>query len=370
MEPKVSVIMPAYNAERFIEKSINSLLAQTLQDWELIVVDDGSTDSTSKILEKFTDIRIHVFHQENGGEASARNTGLQHVKAEYIALLDADDQYLPNALEDLSSYLDANPEFDVVYSEGQICDEEDRPLMRLNEIRPGFYTGRILEHIVLTPSIVTVPVCTMTRISRLREHSIHFDTNLVIGTDWDFWIQIAVHCSFGFLDKLTCLYRVHNSNITKRVDRVKRKRDRSVGRLKVMNSTWFDKLSIATRERLVSELLTNSMWGNPDAQRGVLTSNAFARLPLDVRARLWRLVGMNSWRAFKKVDVAQPFFHEALNINPSDQKTRLIVQGLKWMPRLTLHSMTLLQWFLEFKRKLTSSHYNQAKRLQGLFGLK
>ena len=89
--PKISVIMPVYNGESFIEQAIQSLLFQSFDDWELIVVDDGSTDSTPIILQKLNDIRINTIWQENRGEAGARNTALNHVTGEYLAFLDADD---------------------------------------------------------------------------------------------------------------------------------------------------------------------------------------------------------------------------------------------------------------------------------------
>jgi len=368
MPPKVTVITPAYNAERYLEKTVASLLAQSFQDWELVIVDDGSTDSTPRILESFTDKRIKTIHQKNGGEARARNTGLENAAGEYIAFLDADDLYLPNALEDLSAFLDSHPEYSVVYSDGHICDEEDRPLMRLNEIRSGIQTGNVLENIVISSSIVTVPVCTMTRSSVVREHEIRFDPNLVIGPDWDFWIQIAVHGKFGYLDKVTCMYRVHNSNITKRVDMEKRKRDIAFGRMKVMNSDWFDSLSLFTRETFFSGLLMQTLSGNPVVQNDVLASKPFSRLPADMRARLWRTVGVNVWQCQRNNDAARPYFYESQKLNPDDRKTRLLVQGLSWAPWLTLQSTIWWQRTQHLKIKLTSARYSQSKRLQRLFG--
>ena len=93
--------MPVYNGELFIEQALDSLLAQSFQDWELIIVDDGSTDSTPFILNRYAvDPRIRVIRQNNAGEAGARNTGLDNMKGEYMAFLDADDIYLPSALSD------------------------------------------------------------------------------------------------------------------------------------------------------------------------------------------------------------------------------------------------------------------------------
>src|SRR4030095_13628930 len=101
----VSVMMPVYNGERFIKQTIDSLLAQVYPDWELIIVNDGSTDRTSDIIGTYTDSRIKIVHQANRGEASARNSALKIMQGEFLAFLDADDLYLPNHLESTIKYL-------------------------------------------------------------------------------------------------------------------------------------------------------------------------------------------------------------------------------------------------------------------------
>ena len=98
--PKVSVIMPVYNTEKYVAEAIESVLVQTLVDWELIIVNDGSTDNSLQIVEVFAklDKRITIVSQENGGLSEARNTGLNLAKGEYIYFLDSDDEIIPNAL--------------------------------------------------------------------------------------------------------------------------------------------------------------------------------------------------------------------------------------------------------------------------------
>ncbi len=245
--PKISVIMPVYNGELFVGQAIDSLLSQTFQDWELIVVDDGSTDGTSQILGQYTDSRIRIIRQKNRGEAGARNTGLDHMSGEYMAFLDADDLYLPNALSDMNSYLDQHPQYGSVFSDGHICDHQGNELMHLTDIRPGIFTGKILDPVVISSSVISVPVCTMTRVSSIRDHALHFDEkDNLIGTDWDFWIRLAVHVEFGYLDKLTCKYRIHETNITRVYGSEKRRKDYIYCRMKIINSNWFNKLSIHT----------------------------------------------------------------------------------------------------------------------------
>lgn len=370
MNPKVTVITPVYNGELYIGGAIESLLAQTFQDWELVVVDDGSSDSTPAILNQYQDSRINVFRQENAGEAAARNAGLSHAIGEYVAFLDADDFYFPNALEDLSSFLDSNQQYDVVYSDGQICDEQGQPLMLLSEIRSGIYTGNILEKVVLSSSIITVPICTMARKCKIIEHSVQFDRNLTIGPDWDFWIQLAVHAGFGYLNKITCKYRIHNTNITRLVDLKKRKRDQLFGRLKVMKAEWFNGLSESTREHFFLDLLEKIEWEDVDTEEAILTSEQLSRLPKHVQANLWRIVGIRILETPHDKKVVGHFLAESLKLNPQDRKTRFVNWSLSIGHGFALAVTRVWQQSLNIVRKRPTPRYLRAKRLQKLFGLR
>jgi glycosyltransferase involved in cell wall biosynthesis len=368
--PKVSVITPVYNGEAYIASAIESLLSQSFIDWELIVVDDGSSDLTPQILQRFTDSRIKIIRQKNSGEAGARNTGLENACGQYIAFLDADDYYFPNALKDLSSFLDQHPEFGVVYSNGQICDSENETLMTLSEIRPGFYTGNILEQIVISSNLVTVPVCTMTRRSKINDHAVRFDRNLVIGPDWDFWIQLAVHTGFGYLDSMTCKYRVHNSNITRTVDLKKRRLDHVYGRLKVMNSNWFPGLSLDTQKQFFYDLLVNKASGDTQVQTTVLQSEQFLSLPAHVKAYLLRMVGIDVLQNSKDTDRARHCLCDALHLSPSDNKTRLIYWSLNLGSTFALGLVNLWRLLFNVKNSFTSADHIRSIRLQKLFGLR
>jgi glycosyltransferase involved in cell wall biosynthesis len=100
---RISIISPVYNVEKYIRESIESVIAQTFPNWELILIDDGSSDNSGKICDEYAsqDTRITVIHKENGGVASARNLGMTHAKGEYVIFLDSDDLFKPNALRDL-----------------------------------------------------------------------------------------------------------------------------------------------------------------------------------------------------------------------------------------------------------------------------
>ena len=368
--PKVSVIMPVYNGERFIERSIDSLLAQTFQDWELIVIDDGSTDSTPLLLELYVDKRIRIIRQKNGGEACARNTGLENMWGTYMAFLDADDIYLPNALEDMNSFLDRKLNYDVVFSDGCIIDQDGNHLMRLTEVRPGIFTGDILNPLVLSPSVITVPVCTMTRISKIRECNLRFDEqNNLIGTDWDFWIRLAVNAKFGYLDTLTCKYRVHTMNLTRMTGSEKRRKDQAYRQMKIMSSDWFGRLSIDTREAFFFDLLTHALSGNPEKQRQVLLSMEFEGVSKRKRADLWRLVGIDALMTSRSVDLARDFLVQSLRLNASDQKTRFLLWSLGFGNFFALMLIQFWHLILRLKKKMANTSNSQSERLQKLLGV-
>jgi teichuronic acid biosynthesis glycosyltransferase TuaG len=106
IEGKVSIIVPVYNAENFLNRTVDSILAQTYENWELLLADDCSTDQSRDIMSSYTDERIHCFYcEKNSGPAGARNLALHHATGQYIAFLDADDFWLPQKLEKQISFM-------------------------------------------------------------------------------------------------------------------------------------------------------------------------------------------------------------------------------------------------------------------------
>lgn len=179
--PKVSVIMPTYNRAKIIKKAIKSVLMQTLENFELIVINDGSTDDTKETVSKFKDRRIIYLEKENGGPASARNLGIKHAKGEHIAYLDDDDIYYPCHLERLSRLLDAHPGIGMVYShclvrypDGKISHRETN------------FSKRNLE----TLGIYFPSCAVMHRKSCLKKVGI-FDEKLLFAQDFDMWLKIT-----------------------------------------------------------------------------------------------------------------------------------------------------------------------------------
>ena len=137
----VSVIIPIYRVEKYIAATVESVLAQTYKNFELLIVDDGSPDKSVEICQQFTDSRIRIIRQENRGVAAARNTGIRHAKGDYLAFLDADDIWLPEKLEKHVEHLNNSPTVGVSFCRSAFIDQAGKRLgiyqiTKLQEITP------------------------------------------------------------------------------------------------------------------------------------------------------------------------------------------------------------------------------------------
>ena len=200
----VSIVIPAYNAALTLEQSLQSVLAQSSANWEVVVVDDGSTDSTAEIARNFArmDERIHLVRRLNGGEATARNTGLEHVQYDWILFLDSDDWIAPDHLQHLTAELEARPELDAVVgkalrvaSDGTfVSDDYDPP------------EGDLFPTLACRAAF-PVHACIVRR--ALIESVGKFDTSFHTSTDWDLWQRIArTGARFGVVHQVVAYYRM------------------------------------------------------------------------------------------------------------------------------------------------------------------
>lgn len=205
----VSVIMPAYNAEQYIVQAIDSVLKQDYSNWELIVVDDGSTDNTENIVKSFNDERIRYNYQENLGQASALNRGLDLVEGEYITTLDADDFLPSNSLSSRATFLDQHNQFGVVYGDGYYCDEAGEVLLRFTDHMPTGVVGDVYDELIVSPFYGT-GASVMERREVLNQHRLRYDESIVWCQDWDFYIRLAEITHFGFVETITIRYRLHS----------------------------------------------------------------------------------------------------------------------------------------------------------------
>jgi glycosyltransferase involved in cell wall biosynthesis len=322
----VSVMMPAYNAEPYLEAAIQSVRAQRYAQWELVVVDDGSTDGTATVAARQAeaDPRIQLVTQANAGEAAARNTALAHVRGEFVAFLDADDLFLPDHLERTAAYLQAHPERDAVYTDGCYINPAGERLEPLSRRRRGPFEGRIFEQLVRASDVFGPPICVVLRRLPVVGRRLAFDPAIVIGPDWDFLTRFAEASEFGYLDQVTCLYRVHTANITRTAGSERRRQSLARCREKAIQLPAFDGCRRETQWYAFYDLLVNLLTGLPERQADVTGWPQFQALPAEDRAQLLRLMASQALAAGARHPQVGQWLREAQALNPSDRRSRLL----------------------------------------------
>lgn len=214
-EDGVSIIMPAYNAELYIAQAISSVLYQTFENWELIVVDDGSTDSTLEIVFSFHDDRIRLIKQENSGVSNARNTGLNLAKGKYITFLDADDILPTHSLQARVEYLEAHSNVDIVDGRIAVKDTEMRSDIRIYE---PYYSGKLLPRLLALDSSVFFGVVYMFKKEILG--NLRFEENMTHSEDLLFYMQLSnLHSvQYGFVQEPVYWYRSGHTSAMANLD--------------------------------------------------------------------------------------------------------------------------------------------------------
>jgi glycosyltransferase involved in cell wall biosynthesis len=210
MSSLVSIIIPAYNCQRYIAETLESVLNQTFSNFEVIVVDDGSTDHQREVIENFVlkDGRVKCLAQINSGVSAARNNGYLISTGKYVAFLDSDDVWLSNNLELKIQKLESG-NFGLVHSDAMLIDE-------YSQIREGILTGEegeLLDSLLLWNSTqVPGPSSILVRREVIEEIGL-FDINLSTAADKEFFIRIAAKHSFGRVGHITWKYRIHSQNM-------------------------------------------------------------------------------------------------------------------------------------------------------------
>ncbi len=214
----VSVIIPAYNAEDFIGKTLESVIAQTYRNLEILVIDDGSGDRTASIVEEYIqkDSRIQLFHQTNAGVAAARNLGIEKSKGEFIAPIDADDIWYPQNIEkQVQCLVCASEEVGLVYSWSVDIDEEDKPTgtIRASRIQGQVYTTLLLHYFVGNASSVLI------RRNCLEKLGLYNTTLKQKGgqgvEDWEICLRIAERYEFRVVPEFLVGYRQLPNSMSK-----------------------------------------------------------------------------------------------------------------------------------------------------------
>jgi glycosyltransferase involved in cell wall biosynthesis len=212
--PKVSVIIPAYNVDRYLAAALESLISQTENDFEALIVDDGSTDRTAAIAADFVtrDRRFKLLQKPNGGLSSARNFGIKQAVGEYIALLDGDDVYLPSKLAAHIATLEAHPEVGLAYGASQAMRDDGQPTwLKISgqPIDPDPLTALMCKNFIIHGSNAVLRRQVFDQVGL-------FDETLASVEDLDLWLRIASHGQWQFHRDRQVLsyYRVRPSGLS------------------------------------------------------------------------------------------------------------------------------------------------------------
>jgi Glycosyltransferases involved in cell wall biogenesis len=205
----VSVIIAVYNGEKYISQAIESLFNQTYKNVEIILVDDGSTDNTSKIAKQYDNIKY--IYQQNKGQSSARNLGISAANGEYLAFLDADDLYREDKIEKQVKILKENDNIHIVYNDLDVVDEN---LNYINTLKSeGVFKEREdLLAMILYRQVIQGPICMM--IKRECMNYIKWREEILYASDYQYTIDLAQKYNFKYIEESLYIYRRHENNLS------------------------------------------------------------------------------------------------------------------------------------------------------------
>lgn len=247
----ISVVIPLYNKKESVVHTLECVLKQTYQNFEVVVVDDGSTDGSAEIVEGVDDGRIRLIRQENGGVSAARNRGIKEAKSEYIAFLDADDEWKPEHLETLVGLIEKYPQYGAYSTNYEFKQGTKVKKTILNKI-PFEVEEGVLSNYFEVSSCSHSPICSITACVKksLMDEIGGFPMGIAAGEDLLTWARIAVKTNWAYSIKVTAVYCLGEENVVVRRRHVEEdpvgdelvalyKANKSVCGLKEYVARWF-----------------------------------------------------------------------------------------------------------------------------------
>jgi glycosyltransferase involved in cell wall biosynthesis len=218
--PRVSVILPSYNTCSYLPGALDSVIAQTYTDWEIVLVDDGSTDNTRAVADEYArrlSDRLHYIYQPNKGLPAARNTAIRNARGELFALLDADDTWLPDRLMEGVAAMDRDPQVGLVH--GRVMRVDMRGgVLDAPEYNSKYLTGHIAHFIYTRRAHIQCPTALFRRscVNIVGD----FDEEMRSVEDRDLWFRIAERCKVVYIDKVLANYRMSGAGMSANIDRM------------------------------------------------------------------------------------------------------------------------------------------------------
>jgi glycosyltransferase involved in cell wall biosynthesis len=213
---RVSIIMPAYNASAFIRAAVDSILGQTFGDFELIIINDGSTDDTQAIVESYDDQRIRLINKSNSGVASTLNEGLKLAEGEFIWRHDADDISLPNKLERQIQFMDDHPEFDLCATQVAFMTERGKVAWEKRQPKTPWFKGEPYREVFFEDFSPYSPITHGTTLFRkaLLQKTPEYREAFITSEDIDMWLRFLGHARLAVLSECISLHRLSGSSAT------------------------------------------------------------------------------------------------------------------------------------------------------------
>jgi len=291
--PEVSVVIPTYNRAELLKRAIRTVLNQTYQDFELIVVDDGSTDNTEEVVRSFNDNKvIYIKHERNRGAPAARNTGIRAARGEYVAFQDSDDEWLPEKLEkQIEVFKTASLEVGVVYTGFWRIEGDKRTFVPSSDITPkedAIHDALLKSNFIGIPNTLVKKEC--------FEKAGMFDEKLPMLEDWELWIRISKYYCFKYIDEALVI-SYHNPGSLNKPDSLRKARA-----LELMVERHFADIKrnrrlLADYYHVIGHLLCLN--GQVAQGRGYL-EKAVMTYPIDVNAFLLALISLFGQRSYNK----------------------------------------------------------------------
>jgi glycosyltransferase involved in cell wall biosynthesis len=294
--PLISVVIPVYNGEKTIKETIESVLNQTFSDFELIVINDGSQDSTLEIVSGIQDPRLKVFSFTNAGLSASRNRGVSQATGEYISFLDADDLWTPDKLESQLKALQANPQAAVAYSWTDYIDESNQFLRQGGRITVN---GNIYANLLMTDLLENGSnplICKQT----LAEVG-GFDESLKAAEDWDMWLRIAARYHFVVVPSPQILYRQSSQSMSSNVSKQEAECLKVLERAYKQAPESLQHLKKRSLANLYKYLTFKALEGTPEPRRSLVAARLLWHAVSYDRVLLRRRV---IWKVLSKIAIA------------------------------------------------------------------
>lgn len=251
MKPKISVVMPVYNGEKYLDKSIRSILDQSYKDFEFLIINDASTDNSEKIARLFDDSRIKIFRNEtNLGLVGTLNKGIDLASGEYIARMDQDDISLPERLKIQVDFMETHPEIGLCGSWVKNIGK-NKGYINKKESNPDAVKALLLFHTPLAhPTVIF-------KKNIIDKNNLRYDKNFEYCEDYDLWSRISEFTKISNIEKVLLLYRVHETNMSNVYSEKQREKSdivRTRQLLKLQINPSHEELKIHGRQKKPKEL--------------------------------------------------------------------------------------------------------------------